>query len=119
MNDLSSVFVKQNRLDLLMLVLGHEIGHVISLPLNNPFLEEAKAFAFELAWMHEIYRHDIAGLKNNMNLKGLIPSNNGLHDRAFLFVRKMLTEKSALDIFTEICKKRITIEEVKKHPYLC
>ncbi|MBW2965158.1 hypothetical protein KY363_06905, partial [Candidatus Woesearchaeota archaeon] len=83
--DNSQVFVRQNHLDALMLTLGHEIGHVVSPTLPDAVDEEAKAFAFELAFAKTIIDNNIAGLAGNFEVD-FMPAANGLHDRAFAFV---------------------------------
>lgn len=96
------IFVKENNLDLLMLTIGHELGHVLTKSLNNKHDEEAKAFAFEMAWIETIIEHNIGGLKNSFNLDPK-PANNGLHDRAFDFIKNLLQkEKKSLEIYWEL-----------------
>jgi hypothetical protein len=102
MNDFSSVFVKQNPLDMLILTIGHEIGHCLSIMKEDLILEEAKAFAFELAWMKTIHKHDILGLKESMKMSLLNPSENGLHNVAFDIVKEKLNEKEPIDVFRDI-----------------
>src|SRR3989338_2377411 len=87
------IVVKQNKLDVVMLVIGHELGHVLSPPLSNMHDEEAKAFAFELEWMKAIKQNNIANLAGNINID-FQPANNGLHDVAFNFVKKYLDSES-------------------------
>jgi len=84
----SEIFVLNDDLAHVMLTIGHEIGHVISKPLNDKKLEEAKAFAFSKAWMKTIKEHNIAGLKNAITLEN--PAQNGIHDIAHQFVNKQL-----------------------------
>jgi len=60
----SEVFVKKDSIDRVMITLGHEIGHVISKTLPDTRDEEAKAFAFSIAWMRVIIDNNIAGLSN-------------------------------------------------------
>ena len=96
---ISTIICKENHLDELLLTIGHEIGHVLSVKLNDKINEEAKAFAFELAWIETIYEHDIAGLKNSIKFD-LTPAENGLHNKAFAFVKKLIKEgKKAIDVF--------------------
>lgn len=103
------VFIKQNDLDKVMLVAGHEIGHVLTKTLSNAHDEEAKAFAFELAWMEAIVENNIADLKENITLD-MQPANNGLHNVAFNFVKKaMQTGKRAVDVLEKIVKKEISV----------
>lgn len=93
------IVIKQNKLDVVMLVIGHELGHVLSHPLGNMHDEEAKAFAFELAWMKTIKQNNIANLAGNINID-FKPANNGLHDVAFNFVKQLVSAgKRAMDVF--------------------
>lgn len=104
------VFVKNNDLDRVMLVLGHEIGHVLSPPIKDKATEEAKAFAFEFAWMKTIVEENIANLADNINLN-FEPANNGLHDVAWNFVRKAAKlGKTAMEIYTEIVTGLLEVE---------
>lgn len=98
----SHIFIKQNHLDALMLTIGHELGHVLTTSLGNVIDEEAKAFAFELAWAKTIMENNIGNLANNFNVD-FRPANNGIHDRAFNFVQKLVEKgKKALDLFWNI-----------------
>jgi hypothetical protein len=100
----SAIFVRQNHLDALMLVVGHELGHVLSPQLSDAVSEEAKAFAFELAWAKTIMENDIGGLAGNFNTD-FKPAANGLHDRAFAFVQDTVSKgKDALRTFWELAK---------------
>ncbi|MFH1439678.1 MAG: hypothetical protein ABIG89_03870 [Candidatus Woesearchaeota archaeon] len=106
----NQIVVKQNKLDVVMLVLGHELGHVLSRPLNNAHDEEAKAFAFELAWMKAIKENNIANLAENINID-FKPANNGLHDVAFNFVRKLVNAgKRAMDVFKGLIDGRVSMK---------
>ena len=106
--EIKQIFVKKNDLDKMMLVIGHEIGHVLTPTLPNSKDEEAKAFAFELAWMDAIVENNIAGLKMNINPQ---PANNGLHNVAFNFVKEIIKEgKSSFDVYKDIAKRFLTIE---------
>jgi len=106
----SLIFVNENDLDILMMVIGHEIGHVVNFQLSNRLDEEAKAFAFEMAWVKAIYEKDIAGLKNSIDPDPK-PAKNGLHDVAFGFVKKlMLLGRDAFDVFNDLMKRKISVE---------
>jgi hypothetical protein len=106
------VFVKQNDLDKVMLVLGHELGHVLTPGISNRQTEEAKAFAFEFAWMKTIVDENIANLSSNINLD-FMPAENGLHDIAWLFVRKIAkTGKTAMEIYTKIVTGLLSVDEL-------
>ena len=100
------IFVVSGSLDEVMLVIGHELGHVVSLPLGNEQAEEAKAFSFEMAWARAIFTHDIAGLRISINEAALSmkPAQNGLHDLAFAFVKAatLLAGKEPLQLHSEI-----------------
>ncbi|MBW2968703.1 hypothetical protein KY314_01130, partial [Candidatus Woesearchaeota archaeon] len=112
---INEIFVKQNRLDSLMLTIGHEIGHIMSPTLKNTTDEEAKAFAFSLEWMRAIKDNNIAGIAECINPN---PAKNGLHDKAFEFVTEMIKEgKTPMQIFKELTKGEISIS--KKLEVVC
>lgn len=97
----SEIFVRSDNLDRVMLVLGHEIGHVMNLSLNNIINEEAKAFAFTIAWMETIKEHDIAGIGKNIKLEA--PATNGVHNVALEFVLNSIEEGiDCMKLFSEI-----------------
>lgn len=103
----SEVFVKKDYLDRVMVTLGHELGHVISPTLPDARDEEAKAFAFSMAWMRAIVDNNIAGLTNAINP---LPAKNGLHDVGFDFVQDQVAQKkSAFDVFRELAEGMISI----------
>lgn len=106
----SSIVVKENELDKLMITIGHEIGHIMTFTLNNQHDEEAKAFAFEMAWIDALVEHNIANLANSINPNPM-PALNGLHDVAFMFVQKQMKQKGKkpLDIFGELSRGKLTI----------
>ncbi|MFC1741620.1 hypothetical protein ACFL3V_03740 [Nanoarchaeota archaeon] len=109
-SDNSSVFVRKNHLDALMLTLGHEIGHVVAPLLGNPVDEEAKAFAFELAWAKCIVENDIGGLADSFDVD-FMPAANGLHDKAFAFVQDAVQKgKDSLRIFWEVAKGMLSVK---------
>lgn len=104
---INEVFAKKDFLDRLMLTIGHEIGHVMSPSLKNQHDEEAKAFAFSLAWMQTIVDNNIAGLSQNINP---MPAKNGLHNVAFDFVAQTInTGKKAIEVFKELILGNISI----------
>lgn len=80
----SEVFVRKGELDRIMITLGHEIGHVLTKTLDNHKSEEAKAFAFSIAWMKKIKEFNIANLSTSICLDN--PAQNGIHDVALDFV---------------------------------
>ncbi len=103
----SEVFVKEDELARLMLTMGHEIGHVIALPMNDPIDEEAKAFAFSMAWMNSIRENNIGSLSAAINPR---PAKNGLHNVAFEFVLGLIENgRKAIDVYLELIKGGISI----------
>ena len=61
------IFVRENNLDILMLVIGHEIGHVLTDSLPNKHDEEAKAFAFSIEWARIIKKYNIGNIGSSVN----------------------------------------------------
>ncbi len=108
-NNTREIFAAAGSLDEVMLVIGHELGHVLSPALNNQQAEEAKAFAFEMAWAQAIFEHDIGGLRQSINQAALSmkPAQNGLHDLAFAFVKAatMMAGKEPLALHSEIAAR--------------
>lgn len=106
---LNQVFVKEGSMETVLVVLGHELGHVLSRPLDRIEEEEAKAFAFEYAWVEKIIEYNFAGLSNAVQVP--TPANNGLHDVASAFVLEMMkTGKRALRIFKDIIHGELMIQ---------
>lgn len=109
---ISQIFIKQNDLDRLMLTIGHEIGHIMSPMLKDEIREEAKAFAFEMAWLNIIVENDIAGLKNSFILLPN-PAMNGIHNVAFERVKKQISEgKKPMDVFTQLINENFNIDTI-------
>ena len=105
--DFTTIFAKENNLDELLVTLGHEIGHALSVSKKDKTLEEAKAFAFEMEWLKIIYEKNIANLRKNININ-VEPANNGLHDKAFAFVKRMMDEGfQPIEIFNDIIEGKI------------
>lgn len=105
----NKVFVRAAELDKLMLTIGHEIGHVLTPSLTNEHDEEAKAFAFSLAWMNSIRENNIAGIGNNILPE---PAENGLHDIAFGFVMRLVENgMRAWEAFLQLARGTLTIRE--------
>ncbi|MBU4502576.1 MAG: hypothetical protein KKA79_08315, partial [Nanoarchaeota archaeon] len=105
------VFIKENNMDQLMLTIGHELGHVFTKSLKNQHDEEAKAFAFEIAWIKAILENDIAGLKDSFTLD-INPAKNGLHDVAFDNVKKWLQKgKNAIDVYWDLVRGILKIDQ--------
>lgn len=108
-NPIKQVFVKQADLDKVMIVVGHEIGHVLTSSLSNAHDEEAKAFAFEFAWIEAIIKNNIGNLKANLTLD-MKPASNGLHDVASSFVKALLRKgKEAIEVYREIVGRVVTL----------
>jgi hypothetical protein len=106
----SYIFVREDNLDRLFLTIGHEIGHALSPILSDPRDEEAKAFAFSLAWMKTVVEHNIADLSHNITPN---PARNDLHDVAYSFVLEQMQkhELSSWDVYCRIRDKLIQVGE--------
>jgi uncharacterized protein YheU (UPF0270 family) len=99
------IFVVAGNMDEVMLTVGHELGHVVSKPLQDSQAEEAKAFAFETAWAKTIFLNNIAGLRNSINeaAVNMKPAENGLHNLAFEFVKAAtIAGKEPLDLHSHL-----------------
>ena len=109
--DDKKIFVREKHLDALMLVIGHEIGHVLTETLPNKYDEEAKAFAFSIEWAKTIKEHNVANLK--LNIKDEIefqPARNGLHDVAFSFVDFVVKKgRKAIELHNDLIKKYVSV----------
>lgn len=105
------IFVREGSLDSMILVLGHEIGHVLTDALSNRHDEEAKAFAFSAEWARTIKRHNVAGLAQSIKDEfDITPARNGLHDTAFGFVDFMLKKgRKAMDLHKDLAKRYISV----------
>lgn len=99
------VFVREGRLDAVTLVLGHEIGHVMTNTLSNWHDEEAKAFAFSIEWARTIKKHNIANLALSIK-EQFEPARNNLHDVAYSFVNLMIQRGiSPMDLHDNLARK--------------
>lgn len=106
------IFVRENHLDSLMLVIGHEIGHVLTETLPNKHDEEAKAFAFSIGWAKTIKEHNIAGLGLSIkdDIDFLQPARNGLHDVAFCFVDFMVKKgRKAIELHRDLINRYVSV----------
>ena len=105
------IFVRENHLDSLMIVIGHEIGHVLTETLPNKHDEEAKAFAFSIEWAKTIKKHNIANL--GLSIKdeiGFQPARNGLHDIAFSFVDFAVKKgRKAMELHNDLAKRYVSV----------
>ena len=94
-----------------MLVLGHEIGHVLTETLPNKHDEEAKAFAFSIEWAITIKKNNIANL--GLNIKDELdfqPARNGLHDVAFAFVDLMVRKgRKAIELHDDLSRRYLSM----------
>lgn len=105
---ISEIFVKKDVLARVLLTFGHELGHVLTSTLDHAQDEEAKAYAFSLAWMRTIKEHNIAGLKNAIITEN--PADNGLHNVAFFFVEQLhKSGKSWWDIYQKLIGKNLSV----------
>jgi hypothetical protein len=105
----SEIFVCQGELSNVIATIGHEIGHCISAPLNNVRDEEAKAFAFEFAWIKAISDNNIAELKGCFSINN--PAKNNVHDKAFDFVNNMIKNGTdALSLCFKIISREMTFK---------
>ncbi len=96
----SRIVIRENDLDMLMVVIGHEIGHVLTMQAITEQDEEAKAFSFQFAWAKAIFENDIAGLGNSINPGIFQPAQNGIHDIAFSFVQKLISSgRKSLEVY--------------------
>jgi hypothetical protein len=104
---MSEIFVKNDFLARVLLTVGHELGHVLTEQLTNAQDEEAKAYAFSLAWMRVIKENDIAGLKNAIVTER--PAENGIHNIAFFFVEKLMKKgRKVGDIYQELIHRNLS-----------
>ena len=107
----SEIFVKENFLDALLLVIGHELGHVITPPLPDQRDEEAKAFAFEMAWLRTLQKENIAGLSGAIVLD-FVPADNGLHNVAFGFINDLIQRgREAFHIYSDLVRGALSLEQ--------
>lgn len=112
---IAEIFIKEDNLDRMLLTIGHEIGHVLTAPLDHIIDEEAKAFAFELAWLRAIKDNNIAGLGDSIRIP--TPSFNGLHDVALNFVLSKMDFNSPLELFLKIANRKLSAKyDVKYDP---
>jgi len=107
-NLLSEIFILNDTLPRVLLTIGHELGHILTPTLSNPHDEEAKAYAFSLAWIEVIKEQNIANLSNHIITES--PAQNGLHDISYNFIAKIIrTGKTAWELYQEIIKEIISI----------
>ena len=105
---LSEIFVKNDFLGRVLLTFGHELGHVLTQTLNHAQDEEAKAYAFSLAWMRLIKEHNIAGLKEAIVTER--PAEKGLHNVAFNFVEDLQKRgKGWWEIYQELVGRTVSV----------
>ncbi len=108
-NLLSEIFILNDSLARVMLTIGHELGHVLTETLNNAHDEEAKAYAFSLAWIKTIKQHNLADLKDAIITES--PAQNGLHNFAFSFVSKLIEQgKNAWETYQELIQQSLSIQ---------
>ncbi len=108
-NGTSHIFVRKGELDRVMVTLGHELGHVFTRTLDIAKDEEAKAFAFCFEWVKSIKEHNIGNLSDSINLD-INPAENNLHDVAFNFVSKKVSEGIIpIDLHWDIVKRYVSL----------
>lgn len=110
LNATREIFAVAASLDAVMLVIGHELGHILSPTLTDRHAEEAKAFAFEAAWAKAIFEQDIGGFSSSINSAALDmkPAPNGLHDLAFAFVKAaVVAGKEPLSLHSELSAEKV------------
>ncbi|MBI2146190.1 hypothetical protein HYU22_02530 [Candidatus Woesearchaeota archaeon] len=113
---ISEIFVLNDSLGRVLLTVGHELGHVLTKTLHSSHDEEAKAYAFSLAWMNVIREKDIAGLSNAIIAER--PAENGLHNVAFFFVEKLIREgKRAWEVYVQIIQKMIFVPTASSYSW--
>jgi hypothetical protein len=106
--DFKEIVVLKGSLDRVMVVVGHEIGHAITPALPDSIDEEAKAFAFQAAWVKALKDNDIGGLDESLR-DSIQPAQNGLHDRALAYVKdKLQAGLAALSIFFQLSDNAIS-----------
>jgi len=106
---ISEIFIKKGPLDKMMLTIGHELGHVLTKRLPDEKDEEAKAFAFSLAWMKKIKEENIGNLSTAIKLDR--PAENGIHNIALDFVLGIVKKgKEAFGVWKDIVKGLIRVE---------
>lgn len=106
---LSEIFVLEGSLGIVMLTLGHEIGHVLTKTLNDPIDEEAKAYSFSLAWIKIIQENNIAGLRDALITE--VPAANGLHNIAFNKVLQLLNRGlNAWIIYQQLIGRELSVQ---------
>jgi len=104
----SEIFIKKDMLDRMMITIGHELGHVLTRRLESDKDEEAKAFAFSIAWMKTIKEHNIANLSTAIRLDA--PAKNGLHNVALDFVLNQIQRgREAMNIYLDLIAGIINI----------
>ena len=116
--DDKKIFIRENYLDALMLVVGHEIGHVLTENLPNKHDEEAKAFAFSIEWAKTIKEHNIANLglsiKDDFEFQ---PARNGLHDVAFGFVDFLVKRgRKAIELHSDLARRYVSVFNTLYYP---
>jgi len=99
----SEVFIRLGSLDRMLVVAGHELGHVLTPQLSDSVHEEGKAFAFMLEWIHTIKLHNIANLGAELRIPDV--AKNNIHDKSLEFVMNMNKKGwQPMNIFRGICE---------------
>lgn len=110
-----SIYIRRSYFPTVMKVIGHEIGHLLGSCLSDPRLEEAKAYAFETAWTDEICDKNTGNLRSRIQMNLFSPRLQDPHKTAINFVfKKIQAGVRALDLFRDISKGKVRIEEEEK-----
>ncbi len=108
-NGVSEIYAKQAPLDNVILTIGHELGHVMSPTLSNPAEEEAKAFAFSIAWVNTIRANNIGNIAGSFREN---PAQNGIHDKGFAWATKLINQgKTAAQVFMNIVCRNVRMNK--------
>ena len=109
------IFVKEGKLDEMILTLGHELGHASSAQLANHELEEAKAYAFTEAWVKSIIENNIENLAECITItrsRSSIPKWAKVHLHGYRVFKERLDNGLAP---LEIIDTLIAIDNLNNH----
>jgi len=104
---LKQIFIKSGPKDQIMMTIGHELGHISSPILPDIRDEEAKAYAFSLAWMQVMREHRIGDLKPQIWLSG---AKNGIHNVALDAVLDASRHVQPLTMYHQLTAGLVTHE---------
>ncbi|MEK6910349.1 MAG: hypothetical protein AABW82_01095 [Nanoarchaeota archaeon] len=110
--DSSEAVVRENSFVDIMSVAGHELGHAFSERLVGDISEEAKAYAFEMAWSETIAKYNVGGLGDKvleMMLRTPDAERSPIHYRAHQKVMDLSKKMPAIQVYEDIKSRRIWI----------